>query len=177
MGDKKKISPRNVPERDSKYMALAWIVAGFSKDPNTQCGAIIIDSKNNPLGWGYNGPPRLIDDNSFSWGRPEKYDKIIHAEINALRHAVDDVSGTTLYVTGMPCKRCMLHIIESEIERVVYTIFESDHDSLLHNQEEKEATLDLVRLSGIGLDKFNGNIYWLLDWIDKLKEVGVFELQ
>ena len=77
MGDKKKISPRNVPERDSKYMALAWIVAGFSKDPNTQCGAIIIDSKNNPLGWGYNGPPRLIDDNSFSWGRPEKYDKII----------------------------------------------------------------------------------------------------
>ena len=77
----------------------------------------------------------------------------------------------------MPCKRCMLHIIESEIERVVYTNFESDQDSLLHNQEEKEATLDLVRLSGIRLDKFNGNIYWLLDWIDKLKEVGVFELQ
>ena len=99
-----------------------------------------------------------IDDNSFSWGRPEKYDKIIHAEINALRHAMGDVSGTTLYVTGMPCKRCMLHIIESEIERVVYTNFESDQDSLLHNQEEKEATLDLVRLSGIRLDKFNGNL-------------------
>ena len=134
MSNNKKVPPRAVPDRDSKYMALAWIIAGFSKDPNTQCGAMLIDSLNNPLGWGYNGPPRLIDDKSFSWSRPDKYDKIIHAEINALRHAVGDASGSTLYVTGLPCRRCMLHIIEAEVERVVYTNFESDQDSLLHNQ-------------------------------------------
>ena len=68
------IPPRETPDRDSRYMGLAWIHAGFSKDPNTQVGAQIVDQYNQPLGSGYNGPPRKIDDSSFSWCRPPKDD-------------------------------------------------------------------------------------------------------
>jgi dCMP deaminase len=68
----KKIPPRLVPPRDDKYMGLAFMMAGFSKDPNTQVGAIIVDRKNHPLGWGYNGPPSEILDCDVNWGRPDK---------------------------------------------------------------------------------------------------------
>ena len=62
----KKVPPRQVPDRDSKYMGLAWIHASFSKDPYTQVGCVIVASDNVPLGSGYNGPGPDVDDESFS---------------------------------------------------------------------------------------------------------------
>ena len=50
-----KAQPRNTPDRDSRYMGLAWIHARFSKDPNTQVGSCIVSNKNQILGTGYNG--------------------------------------------------------------------------------------------------------------------------
>ena len=46
MAEKKKVPPRLTPDRDSKYMGLAWMMAGFSKDPSTQIGSMIINSDN-----------------------------------------------------------------------------------------------------------------------------------
>ena len=69
----KKVPPRRVPPRDDYYMGQAFWIAAKSKDPSTQCGAIIVSRDNSPLGTGYNGPPKKINDTSVSWDRPEKY--------------------------------------------------------------------------------------------------------
>ena len=145
MSNNKKVPPRAVPDRDSKYMALAWIIAGFSKDPNTQCGAMLIDSLNNPLGWGYNGPPRLIDDKSFSWSRPDKYDKIIHAEINALiKCDYNFPQKKIMYVTISPCMLCSKAIINAGISKIVY-----------HREYRDSTGIELLKQAGLEVVKFD----------------------
>lgn len=187
MTTKKKKLPRTVPDRDSKYMGLAWIHAGFSKDPSTQVGAQLITSENVPLGSGYNGPPSSIDDTSFSWDRPpkddpeafSKYDVVLHAEHNAIKHSLNrgySLDDSTLYVTAFPCKKCMLEIAEHKIARVVYMDFRSGKGSLLQNTQGRESSMEIARLAGIQVEAFTGNIGWIADWTEKLRQMGVFQM-
>jgi len=180
-----KKSPRQVPDRDSKYMGLAWTHAAFSKDPSTQVGAQIVTHDNIPLGSGYNGPPSVIDDNSFSWNRPpkndpeafSKYDIVIHAEINAISHSCGyDLSQATLYVTAFPCKACMLSIANSGIRHVVYMDFKSEKGSLLQNTKGRDSAMKIAKLANIRIRAFDGNIGWIEDWTHNLREMGVFEI-
>jgi len=180
-----KINPRITTDRDSRYMGLAWMYASFSKDPSTQVGAVIVDqSVNSMLGLGYNGPPRKIDDNSFSWERPprdnpdafSKYDIIVHAELNAIdRCGCSDLSGATLYVTAMPCSDCMLEIIRKEIVKVVYYDFQSNNNSSLQNHEFREKSIKLAHMGGVNMQLFKGNINWISDWNQRLKDLHVLE--
>lgn len=173
-----KVPPRSVPERDAKYMGLAWVMAGFSKDPNTQVGALIIDPKNNfPLGWGYNGPPADIDDLAFSWSRPEKYDFIVHAEENAINHSLDSLEGAHLYVTHMPCKKCMLKIVSMKIAKVFYMNCVGDPNSSIAMRSDTEKTIEIAKLGGVTLEEFEDNLGWLPDWIISLRNLGVFQIR
>lgn len=183
----KKKSPRVVPDRDSKYMGLAWIHAGFSKDPSTQVGAQLVSSCNTPLGSGYNGPPSIIDDTAFSWERPSKddpdafnkYDIVVHAEINAIKHSLGrgfDLADSTLYVTAFPCKACMLDIADYQIGRVVYMDFRSGKGSLLQNTKGREVSMEIAKLAGIKVEAFTGNVSWIADWTEKLRQMGVFQM-
>lgn len=179
----KKISPRRVPDRDAKYMGLAWFYASFSKDPNTQVGAVIVDEYNYPLGSGYNGPPRLVPDDSFSWERPgspedfSKYDVVVHAEINAIDHScTKDLTNATLYVTALPCPHCMLEIARKEMGRVVYfDLKRNDPGSMFHQTQKWAArSMKIAEMAQIKVEKFTGNVAWMPDWILRLKELGVF---
>lgn len=178
----KKVSPREVPDSDAKYMGLAWMHAGFSKDPNTQVGAQIVGQYNMPLGSGYNGPPRLVDDNAISWDRSTddkkvtRYDIVVHAEVNAIDHSCGDITESTLYVTALPCPNCMLEIIRKEIGRVVYFDFQGDENSSLRNAPWQEKTMNMAELVGIKMDKFEGNINWIADWNERLRQLGIFEM-
>lgn len=180
-----KTQPRQTPDRDSKYMGLAWFHAGFSKDPNTQVGAQIVGSNNMPLGSGYNGPPRKIHDQKVIWDRPSKsdpdglskYDLIVHAEINAIDHSFNnDLTDATLYVTALPCPCCMLEIVRKEISRVVYFNFQSNKNSSLQNVKWREKTLEIANLGGVRMDKFEGSVEWMLDWTTYLRQLGIFEM-
>jgi len=171
------IPPRKTPERDEKYMGLAWTVAGFSKDPQTQVGAFLLDPKTNtPLGFGYNGPPSVINDDSFSWDRPTKYDYIIHAEENAIDHSHGSLVGATLYVTHMPCKSCILRIIKKGISRVVYMNCVTDPKSSLNNPDFIQKVREIASEGGVELEEFEGSIAWLPDWNLELKDLGVFQI-
>lgn len=175
-----KVSPRFTPPRDERYLGLAWTMASFSKDPNTQVGAVIIlPEENEPLGWGYNGPPAALDDNKdVNWARPHKYDFIKHAEENAIDHSSRSLNGAHLYVTHMPCKKCMLKIIDAKITRVVYTdLAKKDPNSSIGNSNsEKEFIEELAYCGGVQLEKFEGNLGWLPDWVEELKGLGLFEI-
>lgn len=165
---------RVTPNRDDRYMGLAFIVASFSKDPSTQCGAIIISSDNEPLGWGYNGPPASIPDDQVNWDRPYKYPYIVHSEINAINYSRSSVKGCTLYVNAPPCKACMLSIVRSKIQKVIYYRNLSDSKSMLSNLEDWKTTQDIANKGNVELIQFSGKLDWLKDRINQLEELNIF---
>lgn len=169
--------PREVACREDRYMGMAWMYAYMSKDPSTQVGSIIVTTDNRPLGFGYNGPPKQIRDDEINWTRPDKYPFILHAEHNALKHCSENPRGATLYVTGKPCRACMLEIVERGIFKVIYHDFASDKSSMLASIEEWEITKEIARLGGVQLEAFKGNLHWIRDWTSHLHAKGVFDQQ
>ena len=105
---------------DERYIGLAEHVAGWSKDPNTKVGAVIVRPNNTIISLGFNGFPRRIADDSRLDDRKVKLEMILHAEINAFISATQDVSSCTLYTWPfLSCSRCASVMIQAEIKRVV----------------------------------------------------------
>jgi dCMP deaminase len=118
------MSHRQPNEWSNVFLDMAFAIAKRSKDPSTQCGAVLVDCNNVILSCGFNGPPPNIDDTLVPWNeRPDKYNFIIHAEENALWFATqlhgDKVERSTLYVTHYPCSNCVLRLIRSKVGRVI----------------------------------------------------------
>jgi len=170
-----KRKPRYVPSREERYMGLAFWMASFSKDPDTQVGALIVSDENVPLGYGYNGPPSNFLDSEVSWKRPEKYSFIRHAEKNAITHSSGPLEGATLYVTARPCTTCMLDIIAVKIKKVIYFPLKPDKDSsLCLNEETAKATEEKAKKGKVDLVEFDGNLNWMRDRIVEMNVLGVF---
>lgn len=177
------MKPRVLPDRDSRYMGMAWMFAAMSKDPSTQVGAQIVGKNNYPKGWGVNGPPRSMNDNEVIWTRPPeddpnalcKYDFMVHAEINAIDHSEGDLSNCTLYVTGLPCNDCMLQIVKKGIKRVVYYDFKSHSKSMMQNPKITGKTFVIAKMGNVELELFKGNISWVKDWVINLQNINVLK--
>ena len=105
---------------DERFIDRAKELAGYSKDPNTKVGAVIVDTRHHAVSEGFNGFPVGIEDDYRLKDRDLKNEMVIHAEMNALLFARCDLSGFTLYVWPYaPCVRCAVHIIQAGIKRVV----------------------------------------------------------
>jgi dCMP deaminase len=110
---------------DEYFMGEALLAAQRSKDPSTQVGACLVNSKKRIIGVGYNGFPKSCSDEFFPWAREgefleTKYPYVIHAEMNALLNSIGDVEGSHLYVTLFPCHVCAGFITQAGIKRVTY---------------------------------------------------------
>lgn len=178
MVEKNKTPPRKVPSRDEKYMGLALWHAAFSKDPATQVGAVIVDTKRNKIiGTGYNGPPPEYDDYEVDWSRPAKYDDMVHAEDNAIEHRTRDIPETSvIYVTAMPCKKCMLRIVNAGIKKVIFlTNKYFDPNSSLANKESFEGSLRIAKKGKIEVQEFKGNLNWMRDRVLWMEKAGIFD--
>ena len=117
---------------DECFMRMAHLIAERSKDPSTQAGAVITDQSNVVIGLGYNGFPRGVDNDTFSWEREgdfldTKYAYICHAEANAIYNSNGKIKNCKVYCTLFPCNECAKAIIQNGVTEVV---FESDkyHD-------------------------------------------------
>jgi dCMP deaminase len=119
---------------DSRFIDLAYHVAQWSKDPSTKVGAVIVDNKRRIISTGYNGfPQKIIDSPERYSDREQKYEMIIHGEINAILFAQRDLSDCTLYtVPLLPCSRCAAIVIQSGITRVCSPVYKGERwkDSL-----------------------------------------------
>ena len=105
---------------DIRFLDLAAHVAGWSKDPNTKVGAVIVNDQKQILSVGYNGFPRGVEDRVSRYeDRATKLLFVAHAERNALDNAYTDVRGATLYSTLCPCNECAKSIVQKGIKRVV----------------------------------------------------------
>ncbi|CAN6313783.1 unnamed protein product [Urochloa humidicola] len=116
---------------DDYFMAIAFLSAERSKDPNRQVGACLVSQEGIILGIGYNGFPRGCSDDKLPWAKKSangdpletKYPYVVHAEVNAIlntNHA--SAAGQKLYVTMFPCNECAKIIIQSGVSEVIYFV-------------------------------------------------------
>jgi dCMP deaminase len=109
------------PKLDINWLAMAFVVAKRSKDPSTKVGAVIVAADGKKVSVGYNGFPAGTSDIEDLWNnRPLKYQRVIHAEANAIINCPFDTEGSTIYCTLHPCYRCMGMLINAGIKRIVY---------------------------------------------------------
>lgn len=96
------------------------MVSSWSKDPSTQTGAVIVRPDKTICAVGYNGFPANIKDDGRLNDREQKYELIVHCEMNAVLNTRESVAGYTLYtVPFLSCTRCAVHMIAAGITRVV----------------------------------------------------------
>lgn len=106
---------------DLRHLRLCREIATWSKDASTKVGALIVRDGKFPVSWGYNGPARMMpDEHEFFTDREKKLAMTIHAELNAILNAGQDLRGCTLYVTQPPCSNCASQIVQTGIVRAVW---------------------------------------------------------
>jgi len=109
---------------DDLFMAMTFLVAMKSKDPNTRLGAVIVGLDHEVRSVGFNGLARgLYDDIEERSTGEDKYMWFEHAERNAIYNASRvgiPLKDCTLYVNGIPCMDCARGVIQSGISEVVY---------------------------------------------------------
>ncbi len=136
---------------DRRFLALAEMVAGWSKDPSTQCGGAIIRPDKSIVSVGFNGFPRQIEDlPELLNTREEKYKRVIHSEMNAILNAQGSVAGFTLYNwPGQSCSRCAVHVIQAGIVRVVTPELDGDSPFVKRWLEDMKLSEQLFAEAGV----------------------------
>lgn len=102
------------------FNQLAHTVSIKSKDPSTKVGCVLVDKDNRVVSQGYNGFVANSDESKLSWARPIKYHTIIHAEMNALLYARQDLRGAKAYITHAPCDSCLKHLLQAGVTEIYY---------------------------------------------------------
>ena len=137
---------------DRRFLDLAKHIAGWSKDPSTQTGAVIVDPDDRIVSTGYNGLPRGTQDLPERLNnRDIKYKLIVHCERNALIYARQDMRGCTMYTWPfMSCAPCAAMVIQAGITRAVAPVNDNPRwaeDFDLATMLFIEARIELVLLS------------------------------
>lgn len=89
---------------DFRFLQLAETIAKWSKDPSTQCGAVIIN------------PRQFV----VSVAHKELPLRVLHVVEDALLFANRPLDGCTMYTYPMlPCSNCAAKIIQVGVTRVV----------------------------------------------------------
>lgn len=152
----------NQEKWDGRFLKVALEIAGWSKDPSTQVGCVIVGEGREILSTGYNGLPRGLDDADPARNeRPEKYYWYEHGERNAIYNAVRNgvgLRGSTLYVTSTPskftvCTDCARAIIQAGVTRVVQEPLDKTSEAALRWKESAERVQIMFKEAGIQFDE------------------------
>ena len=107
------------PSWEDTYFEIANVVSKRSKDPHTKVGAVLV-KEGRVIGIGYNGQPRDYS-YDFNWNSSEKYDYVIHAEMNAIANACSigaNVKDSIIYLTTSPCCECIKLLMQFGIKEI-----------------------------------------------------------
>jgi dCMP deaminase len=141
------------------FIEIAKVIGTKSKDPSTKVGAVIVDSENRIISTGYNGFISGNNEKLMTFERPMKYHLTIHAEMNALLFAKQDLTNKIMYVTHSPCSECLKHILQSRIRKVYYSELYSKYTF-----EQKES----IKLMILSTDAKILNITTNVDYLEDL---------
>jgi len=107
---------------DSSYIKMAFVWANNSYCERRKVGALLVKDR-MIISDGYNGTPSGFENVCEDENNNTK-SYVLHAEANAITKVAkshNSSQGSTLYVTDSPCIECAKLIIQSGIERVVYS--------------------------------------------------------
>jgi dCMP deaminase len=110
------------PNWQDYFLGLALVISRRSHDIHTQHGCVIVDdTTKHILGTGYNGFPHSMQDGTLPTSRPDKYDWMIHSEVNACNNMLLPATESAVaYVTGEPCTPCLIHLWQRGIKKVIH---------------------------------------------------------
>lgn len=108
---------------DRRFLEMAQDIAGWSKDPSTKVGAVMVRDR-RLVCTGYNGLPSAVaDDPAVLHDRERKYRLIVHAEENCVAQAAKfgtSLDGATCYTWPLfPCSKCGVLMAQAGVKRVV----------------------------------------------------------
>ena len=143
-----------------RYLKLAQHVASWSKDPSTQCGAVIVNADNEIVSIGFNGFPRGVEDSQVRLNdRDLKLSMTLHAERNAILFARQSLKGCTIYTWPMhACSECAAMIIQSGITSHVTVVTHNqrwEHSFEIARSMFDEANISVHALSPNWLENDN----------------------
>lgn len=155
---------------DQRYIRMAKHVALWSKDPSTQCGAVLVRPNKTLASVGFNGfPSQLADHPHLYADRNLKYPRVLHSEWNAIRSSMDpSLQGYTVYAWPMPpCDLCTAALVQKGVRRVVCPRPSQDKverwgkqfDLALGTWESAGADIHMVDVGDIELAELNLNPY------------------
>ncbi|RVX17879.1 putative deoxycytidylate deaminase [Vitis vinifera] len=142
---------------DDYFMAIAFLSAERSKDPNRQVGACLVSQNGVILGkiiwcrWEYAVALAIMGSQEavqMTSSLGQSY--VCHAEVNAIlntNHA--SAAGQRLYVTMFPCNECAKIIIQSGVSEVIYFV----EKRLNNSQVAYIASHKLLSMAGVKVRK------------------------
>lgn len=155
------------PSWDEYFVALCEVIKARSLDPNTQVGSVIVDENNRIVSTGYNSWPPKCDDEKVPHTRPEKYDWVIHSELNAIASCGRNLKNCIIYIPFMPCPDCFKAIITAGIKCVkFYGTYES-------GVNKDELVRKMAEMSGVKLERINVEVP-IVQWKDPFKKFKNF---
>ena len=107
---------------DLAYLKLAQQWSNLSYAKRRKVGALIVQD-GVIISDGYNGTPTGFD-NHCEDENGETFWYVLHAEANAITkvaRTTQSAKGATLYITLSPCRECAKLILQTGIQRVVFT--------------------------------------------------------
>ena len=153
-----------------RMIQMAHLVASWSKDPSTKCGAVITNYNHDPLSWGYNHFPARVPDNVEDYAdREKKLSQVIHAELDAIIKCVQRYNpmGKHMFITGPSCDRCAAHVIHAGINKVYWPTLESSNAQTRSYRERWpdsiERALSMYNSAGVEVHEID-----MTDWELKL---------
>lgn len=112
------------------FILQAYFISRRSLDARTRCGAIITSPEKDPIATGYNSFIRNINDTILPNSGDAKYDFMIHAEHNAILACArygKSCKGAYIYVTGLPCIKCLQLVYQAGISKLYYLNHNAPH--------------------------------------------------
>lgn len=133
----------------ARFLEIASHISGWSKDPSTKVGCVLVSTDGAILSTGYNGLPMVVNDAPERMERPAKYIWTVHAEAAAVANAARlgaATRGATAFVTHACCSSCARLLINAGVRAVVFGPGTTSMPA-----EEFEAAAEMFREAGVGV--------------------------
>jgi dCMP deaminase len=106
----------------NQLMMHAEVASLRSHDTETKVGCVLVDDKDTITGTGYNGFVRGAQDHNLPNTRPNKYNYMVHSEINLIASCAREgkkMDKHYVVCTHSPCVTCMRALYQCGVNKVI----------------------------------------------------------
>jgi dCMP deaminase len=137
------------------FLKAAQDIAQLSPDLETKVGCVLVKD-GAVIATGYNGFLRNAEDKALPKLRPEKYEYMIHSEVNCIYNCARNgikLQGAVAFCTLSPCRDCAKALFQCGVEEIYFTNTYKSFKSVLTSKDFK------IKLEDFGSYKKMTRIY------------------